>query len=155
MNAPLPPIKELLLHRGTMLLLDEATSFSEMEATCSCRVARSAWYSNADGAMPGWIGIELMAQTIAAHVALLARSRGLPPKAGALLGTRQYSSQRPFFAADEELFITARKEFHDSSGLGAYDCHIALDDVVVASATLKVFEPEDFDEFIAGGKEAS
>lgn len=154
-NTALPPIDEVLLHRGTMQLLDAVTAFSPESATARYRVDATAWYADADGAMPAWIGIELMAQAVAAHVALLARSKGLPPRAGALLGTRSFQSLRPAFPAETELTITAHLEFRDDSGLGAYECEIALGDEVAATSTLKVFEPEDFGQFIAGGKETS
>ena len=98
--------------------------------------------------MPSWIGIELMAQAIAAHVGLVARSRGKPPKAGVLLGTRQYRASQPRFAAGAELMISARLTYRDESGLGAYDSAIALNGAEVATASVNVYEPPDFAAFL-------
>jgi predicted hotdog family 3-hydroxylacyl-ACP dehydratase len=70
-NNALPPIEQLIPHRGTMLLLDAVSACSDESLTALAKVRGDAWYADADGAMPAWIGIELMAQAIAAHVGLL------------------------------------------------------------------------------------
>ena len=49
-----------------------SSALSDESLTAHATVRSDAWYADADGAMPAWIGIELMAQAIAAHVALLA-----------------------------------------------------------------------------------
>ena len=72
MNA-WPPIEEVLPHRGTMLLLDAVEDYAPTHACCSYTPRADAWYADADRALPAWFGIELMAQTVAAHVGLTAR----------------------------------------------------------------------------------
>ncbi len=144
----IPPIEDLLPHRGTMLLLDRVLAYDADTASAEYAPRSDAWYADADGNMPAWIGIELMAQTVAAHVGLLKRSAGAPPKQGALLGTQRYSAQRPAFAAGAPLRIRTRSIYRDASGLGAYECSIASGDEEVASATLKVYEPDDFQTFL-------
>jgi predicted hotdog family 3-hydroxylacyl-ACP dehydratase len=141
---PFPPIEDILPHRGSMLMLDRVLSFERNGASAEYVPRSDAWYADTEGNMPAWIGIELMAQTIAAHVGLLKRSEGDQPKLGALLGTRRYISMRPSFAAGEALRICTTMTYLDASGLCAYDCTIAVGDRQVAIATLKVFEPEDF-----------
>jgi predicted hotdog family 3-hydroxylacyl-ACP dehydratase len=148
--ADLPPIKEILPHRDTMLLLDRILDFTNESASAEYSPRSNEWYADAQGNMPAWIGIELMAQTIAAHVGLLKRSEGAPPKQGALLGTRSYRSTVPAFGAGEALRIDVTVSYRDSSGLGAYDCSITRGNDVLASATLKVYEPDDFEEFLQG-----
>ena len=143
-----PPIEALLPHRGTMLLLDRVIAF-EGDTTQSEYVPRpDAWYANAQGHMPAWIGIELMAQTVAAHVGLLKHDDGKAPKQGALLGTRRYKARQAVFTAGQVLCIKSTMVYRDASGLGAYDCSIWAQDQEIASATLKVFEPDDFQTFI-------
>lgn len=144
MNTSLPSIEEIVSHRGTMLLLDRVVAFDAECATAEYVPRSDAWYADNNGDMPAWIGIELMAQAIAAHVGLLKHSEGSPAKQGALLGTRRYQSAEPAFAAGKVLRIDARLIFRDASGLGAYDCRIARAGEELASATLKVFEPDDF-----------
>lgn len=149
-----PPVAELLLHRGSMLLLHRVTAFSSDSVTCSAIPDRQAWYaSGSEEGMPAWIGIELMAQAIAAHAALLARQLETPPKPGALLGTRAYGSSCAAFAPDVPLQIEARQTFRDAGGLASYDCTIGLPgQPALATAALTVFEPDDFEQFIRGGE---
>ena len=89
-----PPIEDVLPHRGTMLLLDRVEAYAPTHVRCSYTPRADAWYADADGAMPAWYGIELMAQTVAAHVGLTARQAGRPPRLGALLGSRAFRTQR-------------------------------------------------------------
>lgn len=143
-----PPIEDLLPHRGNMLLLDGMLTAGDDSATCHATPAADAWYA-ADGSMPVWIGIELMAQTIAAHVALIARRTGKPPRPGVLLGTRAYKTEVDRFPAGQVLHISVRLSYRDASGLGAYDCTIAdAGGTSLASAAITVYEPEDFEKFI-------
>jgi predicted hotdog family 3-hydroxylacyl-ACP dehydratase len=147
-NFYLPPIEEILPHRGTMLLLDRVLDLDAETITAEYTPCKDVWYADASGHMPAWIGIELMAQTIAAHVGLIKRSAGCPPKQGALLGTRRYSATQPAFVAGQPLRIGAKMIYRDTSGLGAYDCSITSGGEEVASATLKVYEPDDFQSFL-------
>lgn len=146
---PLPPIEELLPHRHPMLLLDRLLSGDDSGVTARASVSPAAWYAAAEGAMPAWIAIELMAQALAAHVGLRARAEGRPPRPGVLLGCRAYRSVVARIAAGTALRIEARVSFADEGGFAAYDCSVAGPDGEIASATLKVFEPPDFAAFLA------
>jgi predicted hotdog family 3-hydroxylacyl-ACP dehydratase len=144
-----PPIEQLLPHRGNMLLLARMLAADDETATCEAIPDAQAWYAETDGAMPAWIGIELMAQTIAAHVALVARRAGKPPCPGVLLGTRAYKTTVDRFPAAQALQVGARISYRDESGLGAYDCTLAdAGGATLATAAITVFEPADFDQFI-------
>jgi len=146
----LPPIEELLPHRGIMLFIDRLLEFDGARATAECTPRAGAWYADGHGDMPAWIGIELMAQTVAAHVGLQKRALGLPAKHGALLGTRRYASAVASFRAGAALEVRVAERVRDASGLGAYDCSIAREGSELASATVKVYEPDDFAAFLEG-----
>lgn len=140
------------MHRGNMLLVKEVIHFTEEMAVCHAIPDGAAWYADPGHcAMPGWVGIELMAQTIAAHVALLARRDGRPPRPGALLGTRHYQSEVATFPAGSSLLIEVRQTFRNAEGLASYECVILSEGrAALASAALTVFEPSDFETFISG-----
>lgn len=127
-----------------MLLIDHVLEAGEDGIKVAATVDPAAWYADADGAMPTWIGIELMAQAIAALVGLTARAKDLPPKQGMLLGTRSLTARIPAFPAGARLVVAAKEIFQEANGLAAFDTRIELDGVTVAEATLKVFEPADF-----------
>jgi predicted hotdog family 3-hydroxylacyl-ACP dehydratase len=145
-----PPIEALIPHRGTMLLLDRVTDFADETASAEYTPLREAWYADPAGDMPAWIGIELMAQTVAALVALVKRRAGLPVKMGVLLGSRRYQATTASFAAGRALRIRAEMCLRDASGMAAYECAIEADGEALASATLKVYEPADFEQFVQG-----
>ena len=148
MNA-WPPIEEVLPHRGTMLLLDRVEDYAPTHVRCSYTPRADAWYADAGGAMPAWYGIELMAQTVAAHVGLTARQAGRPPRLGALLGSRAFRTQRAAFPAEIALAIEASVDYRDESGLASYQCRICVGDEEIATARLSVYEPDDFALFLS------
>lgn len=145
---PPPPIEEILPHRGGMLLVERILSWDASRAAVSASPSAAGWYAEAGG-MPSRIGIELMAQAIATHVGVVAWSKGEPPKKGVLLGARSYRATQPYFAAGSELTVTAIKAFSDDSGMGAYDATIELAGAEAARARIIVFEPPDFEAFVA------
>ncbi len=147
-TARFPPIEDILPHRDPMLLLDRVLGFDTTTASAQYTPRRGAWYADTEGNMPAWIGVELMAQTVAAHDSLLRRDQGLPPKQGALLGTRRLTCTRSSFAADQALVTHTQVIYREASGMGAYECSIEMDGASVASATLIVFEPDDFSTFV-------
>ncbi len=146
----LQPIETIIPHRGTMLLIDAVSTFSEDVLSARATVHADAWYADADGAMPAWIGIELMAQTIAAHVALLAMRGGGQARPGVLLGSRSYRALQPSFAGGAQLLIRAIELLRSEEGHGGYEGTIHHGDVCCAEAVIKVFQPRDFQLFIEG-----
>jgi predicted hotdog family 3-hydroxylacyl-ACP dehydratase len=154
-----PPIDALLPHRGTMQLLAQVLSYTEETLSASARVDGTAWYADSEGAMPAWIGIELMAQAIAAHVALRSRLEGRPPQPGVLLGARRLDIGIQAFARDALLRIDVRETIKVDGGHGAYDCAIHADAAhtnstttapALATAIVKVYQPDNFQQFMQG-----
>ena len=144
------PIEAIIPHRGSMLLLDAIDSFADTTLSAFANVDPHAWYADAAGAMPAWIGIELMAQAIAAHVALLAMRGGGRARPGVLLGSRSYKALQPSFAGGAQLSIHVAELLRSEEGHGAYECTIRHGDAVCAEAVIKVFQPRDFQSFIEG-----
>ena len=144
------PIETIIPHRGTMLLVDEVIACSEAALTALATVRADAWYADDRGAMPAWIGIELMAQAVAAHVALIAMRAGVRARPGVLLGTRSYRAHVSAFAGDARLAIRVEEVLRSEGGHGAYECTIDHDGERYAQAVIKVFQPHDFQTFIEG-----
>jgi predicted hotdog family 3-hydroxylacyl-ACP dehydratase len=156
MNAYLngfPPIDALLPHRGTMQLLTQVLAYGDETLSAEARVDGTAWYADAHGAMPAWIGIELMAQSIAAHVALRSRLEDKPVQPGVLLGARRLDVAVQSFARDTVLHVEVRETIKVDGGHGAYDCTIrtsAPDSPALATAIVKVYQPDNFQQFMQG-----
>jgi len=147
-----------------MLLLDRILASSDETIRVAAQVDGAAWYADADGAMPAWIGVELMAQTTGAHIGLLALMGTAAARPGVLLGTRRYTMQTPRFAAASWLVIDAERVLWTEEGHGAYACTIRplggtvtraspcvgmpeATDTVLAEGVIKVFQPADFAAF--------
>lgn len=143
----LPPIAELTPHAGTMLLLSRALEARPLGFTAEADVHAELFFAE-DNAVGGWVGIEYMAQTIAAWAGWQSVSRGEPVKIGFLVGTRKYHSNRSRFYPGETLRINVEQTFQADNGLGSFDCTIDIAGERVAEASLTVFEPPNVDVYL-------
>lgn len=136
-------IAELLPHQAPMLLLDRLLDYQGTRVRCETRVgARHGLLLDEQGNLPAWVGLELMAQTIAAWAGMRGRERGEPVRIGMLLGSRQYQSQVPSFAAGERLVIEAECLLEDG-GMASFECRILRGDEPCAEARLSTYLPSD------------
>ncbi len=117
------PIAELLPHAGDMILIDQVLSFDEEQIQTRLT--------------PAWLGIELMAQSVAAYAGCRARNEGRPVELGFLLGTRKFECNVEHFAQGTELTIHAKR---------------SLDQ---ASARLNVFRPPQAAAYLNESQESS
>lgn len=132
---------DLVLHRPPLLLLEGIQEATEDKCVTRVKVDPAAWYADADGSMPGWFGIELMAQTASAYSGSRKRSRGLSPRLGLNLGTQNYECSMPRFPGGATLEVEIKLHYLDESGLSAFVCEIRHLGRPVARAMLKTFEP--------------
>ena len=136
-----PEIEQLLPHAAPMLLIDRLLMADEHSARCSVRIGqRQQIFLDAEGNLPAWVGIELMAQTIAAWAGYQGWLRGEKPRLGMLLGSRNYSATCPDFAFGSELEIEVEQLMTDA-GLSSFQCMIRCGGPVVAEARLSTLQP--------------
>jgi predicted hotdog family 3-hydroxylacyl-ACP dehydratase len=134
------PITEILPHGAKMVVIDRLVAHDHTRSVASVTVRRDSKFCEKTG-VPGWVGIEYMAQTVAAHAGFDARLRGKPPAIGFLLGTRSYECRVAEFPLGSELEITVEPLFTDA-GLGSFNCIIESDEVL-ASAVISIYQPDD------------
>lgn len=134
------PIAELLPHAGDMILLDEVLRFAEDDVETRLTVRPGGLFNQADGSLPAWVGIELMAQSVAAYAGCQARQIGVPVALGFLLGTRNFQCNVERFPAGSELHIQAQRSLQDDNGMGVFECHLRGPGIH-AQARLNVFCP--------------
>ena len=139
---PPHPMDAWVPHRGAMSLLDAVDHCDDERIVAHVRVPASGPFNSTDG-VPAWVGIEYMAQTVAAWSGARARAGGGSPRIGYLLGSRRYEAAVPFFEAGAELQVFAQCELMGDNGLGMFECRIERDGRVLASGRLSVFEPPD------------
>jgi predicted hotdog family 3-hydroxylacyl-ACP dehydratase len=143
-------IEAYVPHRGTMRLLDRLIEVDEEHAVAEVDVPTDGLFVR-DGAVPAWVGIEYMAQTVSAWAGARAQRLGSQPRVGFLLGTRRFEAQRPEFPGGATLRVEARCEIMGDNGLGMFDCRIFLGDDALASARVSVFEPPEGSDILAEG----
>lgn len=150
----LPDIQALVPHSGAMSLLDGLLGADG--ETLSARVTIGPGTMFCDGAGVGaWVGVEYMAQAVAAHAGHAARLRGEPVRVGFLLGTRRYTCAVPAFPVGSVLTIRVQRALQGENGLAAFDCTIedGRDGAQLASATITVFQPDNVEEFLQRSSE--
>jgi len=145
----LPPMAEVVPHAGAMRLVDELVHADANGCVARATVRATQLFVDDDG-MPGWVGIEYMAQTIAAWAGVQNHMAGRPPGIGFLLGSRRYACDVPAFPVGSVLTIAANVELAGDNGLGMFSCTLALDGREVARANVSVFQPADAQAFLQG-----
>jgi predicted hotdog family 3-hydroxylacyl-ACP dehydratase len=146
----MPDIRSLVPHTGAMLLLDRVLAM-DADSLCAEVVIRDDSLFCADGGVGSWVGIEYMAQAIAAHAGHLARLRGQPVTIGFLLGSRRYDCAHSVFAVGSVLRVFVRCLLLADNGLGSYECRIEDDHGIAANAVVSVFQPANAEQFLERG----
>ncbi len=125
------PIIELIPHRPPMALLDEACGmegdFFKAKVRIRPGIPFFAERGEPDGlpsGVPAWVGLEYMAQTVAAYSGALGLAKGGTIKPGMLLGTREYAASMPVFAEGRELEVLVRIDIFQERGVSSMECRI-------------------------------
>ena len=134
------PLAELLPHAGNMILIDQVLSYDEEQIHTRLCVRAGGPFNSADGSLPAWIGIELMAQSVAAYAGCRARMLGQPVALGFLLGSRKFECNVDSFPVGTEITVHALRSLEDDNGMGVFECHLSAPGIQ-ASARLNVFRP--------------
>jgi predicted hotdog family 3-hydroxylacyl-ACP dehydratase len=131
-------VAELIPHSGKMVLLDRIISCDNNSLSAELVVRDDGLLDN-DKTVPAWVGIEYMAQAVAAYAGMMAKRVGEPIKLGFLLGTRRYSSNVAEFKVGSTLTVHVEKIIQ-SDNLGAFESMIRGVGVEI-NANLNVYQP--------------
>ncbi len=132
-------VEELLPHAGKMMLLNRVIEFDDETMVAEVIVRDDAMFGD-EQSVPAWVGIEYMAQTIAALGGMKRRLAGKPLNLGFLLGSRRYECNVDRFFVGSVLTVSVHRLIQDQ-GLGVFDCTIAAEGIS-ASAKLNVYQPD-------------
>jgi predicted hotdog family 3-hydroxylacyl-ACP dehydratase len=133
-------IEALIPHRGPMRLINRLIEADDESVRVEVDIPHQGHFVR-NGAMPGFVGIELMAQAVAAWAGARANRAGRAPRVGFLLGSRCYECRVAAFPAGATLEVQACCELMADNGLGMFDCTITRDGRTLATARISVFEP--------------
>ncbi|MFJ3045513.1 3-hydroxylacyl-ACP dehydratase [Herbaspirillum chlorophenolicum] len=145
----IPAISTLIPHTSPMILLDRVTAVTADSLEAEVAIHRGSLFNNGSG-VGSWVGVEYMAQAIAAWAGWQAVQRGEKVKIGFLLGSRRYECVLPEFATGTCLKVTVKLLLQAENGLGSFDCTISevLTGKELAQATVSVFQPHDATQYL-------
>ena len=139
-------------HTGTMVLLDQIDYWNDHELHASVTVREDAPFADEQG-IPAYVGIELMAQTIAAFGGCRARHAGEPVKIGFLVGSRRYTCSHSYFPVGARIEVQIKEIIRGENGLCVFECNLrgaGEHAAITASANINVFQPDDPEQFLQG-----
>jgi predicted hotdog family 3-hydroxylacyl-ACP dehydratase len=113
-----PKISELIPHAEPMRLISRVLEHDAESTLCLVEPEDHVLFQDADGRVPAWLGVEYMAQCIAAHAGLEVAERGAPPRIGYLLGSRSVRFHRATLPEGARIEVAAR-HVRGRPGLGA------------------------------------
>ena len=140
--ADLPKNADFFIpHRAPMLLVDEWIDIQDNGCVATVTIHPQMPFFEEAG-LPSWVGIEIMAQTIALYAGVQQRLKGEEPKLGFLLGSKKFEMAQDYFAVGEQLTINIQLQFLNRHQIGIFECSIATEQGV-SLATILVAQPED------------
>lgn len=131
-------LADLIPHRESARLLDRVEHWDETHIVCSVTIGSDHPYL-LDGKVPAIVGMELMAQAVAAYVGMRRRASGAPPRIGYLVGARRLDLHVDGFRPADLLSVTATPTWLDGRA-GSFECRVDGEGVRLCDATLSVYE---------------
>ncbi|MDB5050187.1 MAG: beta-hydroxydecanoyl-ACP dehydrase [Fibrobacteres bacterium] len=142
------PIAQLLPHRAPMILIDEACGMEGDSFKAKVRITPASPFFAGDG-VPAWVGLEYMAQTVAAYSGAQGLASGGEVKVGMLLGTREFTAEEPVFKDGQELEVLARIDIFQENGVSSMHCRIRdPGGRILAQAQITVIDVPDIRKFL-------
>jgi predicted hotdog family 3-hydroxylacyl-ACP dehydratase len=141
-----PPVTELLPHAGRWVLLSSVLEHEPDVTTCLITVGEAFPFRFEQGRVPALLGLEYMAQCIAVHGALRARSEDEPAPVGLLLGASDVELPTDGFRPGQCLEVTVRRMWGEGTFF-IFECSVRdqASRKLLMNGNLKVFrarEPE-------------
>jgi len=137
-------LEHIMCHRRPMVFLDDVVEADDESLVATIRIREGIPFYEPQHGVPAWVGLEYMAQSIAALAGIRARNAGNRVPLGLIIGCRNYTSNTSMFAPGSELRISIRKIAAEEYGFGSFDCRIkdngkSEDQGLVAQARIAVF----------------
>ncbi|CAH0529159.1 hotdog family protein [Vibrio hippocampi] len=138
-----PAIEQLVPHNRPMILVDRALQITADTIHCQVDIGEhNPFFDHQTQSIPAYVGIEFMAQTVAAWSGYHSLQQGSEPSIGFLLGGRRYTSECDVFHHGQILDIHAEKMMEDN-GMAVFTSQIIWQGTQIASCQLNVYVPSD------------
>ncbi|WP_288902730.1 hypothetical protein [uncultured Sneathiella sp.] len=132
-------ITEILYHAPPMILIDGVEAYDENTVASVVEITADSPFLE-DGSVPAYVGIEYMAQSIAAYSGIKARNAGEEVKIGYLVSSRSMTLSCPAFSIGDRLQIKVELVY-DETPMAVFDGTIHRAEKIVAQARLNVYQP--------------
>jgi predicted hotdog family 3-hydroxylacyl-ACP dehydratase len=142
-------VEDLVPHRGAMSLLDSIEGYGEDWLSAGLTLHPQSTFASPAG-VPGWIGVEYMAQAASAFAGIEQVQRGELPSIGLLIGTRYYRCMLDTIPLRTPLQVFAKVAIRDSEDFAAYECTLSAGERRIAECTLKAYRPRDLGVLLQG-----
>ena len=156
-------IADFIPHRAPMILIDKIISHQPDALETEVLITpQSAYFDEHRQAVPNYVGIEYMAQSIAALAGVEAKLRHDKIRVGFLLGSRKLALHTAQYELNRCYRTQVKRLYQEESGLAVFDCQIYLlpeaqaqqTPLLVAEANVNVFQPQDTQAYIASSQQA-
>ena len=131
-------LSDILCHRPPMIFIDEIITSAHDYLRAKIHIKPGIPFFQPDIGVPAWVGLEYMAQSIAALAGLRARAQGQPIPLGLIIGCRHYQSSVAAFAPGVIIESQVKELAADEQGLGSFDCSLNAEQTL-AIARISVF----------------
>lgn len=142
-------VDTLLPQSGQMVLIDSIVEAGSDFIVVDLAVSDDGLFSDENHTVPAWIGLEYMAQAVAAYSGYQRKLKGQEIDLGFLLGTRFYECSVGHFICGERLSVRAEKIIEAANDMVVFDCTLS-GKRVQARSKLNLLMPQDSKKFLAG-----
>ncbi len=149
MTSEALPAGAFVPHRAPLLLVDEVLAHDACSITTRSTVHDQPPFGDGAGGVPAYLGLELMAQSVAALSGIRRSGRGLAPIVGLLVGTRRYRASVPRFLDGTALTVHAVEKLADYVDMNVFVCRITGEDGrLLAEADVKAYQPDNIQAYL-------
>ncbi len=143
-----PPLEQLLPHRKPMILLTRMVEATATTSVCEVDIGPDSQFCDGDG-VAAYVGIEYMAQAVAAFSGFQRHCNGQPIEVGFLISVPKFESYNPLFRLGKTLRVEVAHTWGESQ-LARFQCAIkdAKNGELLQQAELSVFKPESLDNIL-------
>ena len=143
------PIDTLLPQSHRMVLVDRVVETGDEHIVVELTVRDDGLFSSPEQTVPAWVGLEYMAQTVAAFSGFHKKRRGESIQLGFLLGTRFYECSVDHFPCGTLINVRAEKIIEAANDMSVFVCTLEGENIL-ATSKLNVLLPQDSKTFLAG-----
>lgn len=151
------PVEALLPHSPPFVLIDRILDYDDSSIKAEVTIREDSLFFDAESStISSWVGIESMAQCIAALAGIRAKSKDKSIEIGFLLGTRRFITKQSYFIHNKTYLVTAVELFCDESGLASFHCEIQDEfGELTNEAKISVYQTENLKKFVSSRNELS